>query len=46
MCIQGSPVEIYTLNAPESDRQQYDCPTACVIAQHYSSATFTWLRVH
>jgi len=42
MFIQGSPVEIHIPNAPERDRQQYDCPTDCFIAQRYSSATFVW----
>jgi len=31
------------LNTTEPDWQQHDCPVTCVIAQQYSSATFTSL---
>lgn len=33
-------------NTPESDRSQQDRPTACVIAQQYSSTSFESLRSH
>ena len=39
--IQESPVAIQT---PERDRQQYDRPADCVIAEQYFPATFISLR--
>jgi hypothetical protein len=39
--MQGSPVEIKAPKGP--DRLQHNRPTACVIAQQYSSATFVSL---
>jgi hypothetical protein len=33
-------------NTLEPDQQPHDRPAACVIAQHYSSATFVSLRLH
>ena len=34
------------LNTLELDRPQHDRPTACAIAQQYSSTTFVCLRFH
>ena len=44
--IQGSPVEFQTPNTQEPDRPQRDPPTAFVVAQQCSSATFASLRFH
>ena len=44
--IEGSPVEVQTPNTREPDRPQRDHPTACVVTQQCSSATFTSLRFH
>jgi len=46
MYIQDSPADIQTLNTLEPDRQQRDRPSACVIAQQYSSVTSVSLRSH
>jgi hypothetical protein len=46
MYVQGSPVELQTLNALEPDQLQHDCPAARVIAQQSSSATFVSLNFH
>jgi hypothetical protein len=39
-------VKIQTPTHWYQDQPQHDCPAACVIAQHYSSATFISLRRH
>jgi hypothetical protein len=46
MNTDASAIKIQTPNTLEPNRQQHDRPTACGIAQQYSSPTFILLRFH
>jgi hypothetical protein len=44
--MQGSPVEVQSLNTLEPDWPQHDCPITSVISQQYSLATFASQYFH